>query len=37
MTSSKNSFLNWYVNPEMPKVAVDDFIKIGKAENGLDK
>jgi len=32
-----NSFLNWYVNPEMPKNAVNDFIEIGKSENGLDK
>jgi adenine-specific DNA-methyltransferase len=34
---SKNSFLNWYVNPEMPEEAVDDFIAIGETENGLDK
>ena len=34
---AKNSFLNWYVNPEMPEEAVDDFIEIGKAEKGLDK
>ncbi|MFO7972080.1 MAG: site-specific DNA-methyltransferase [Desulfobacterales bacterium] len=32
-----NSFLNWYVNPEMPEEAVDDFIEIGKSENGLEK
>ncbi len=32
-----NSFLNWYVNPEMPDDAVDDFIAIGNEENGLDK
>ena len=32
-----NSFLNWYVNPEMPEDAVHDFIEIGKEENGLDK
>ena len=33
---AKNSFLNWYVNPEVPTEAVDDFIKIGKGENGLE-
>jgi len=34
---AENSFLNWYVNPEMPEEAVNDFIEIGKDENGLDK
>jgi adenine-specific DNA-methyltransferase len=34
---AENSFLNWYVNPEMPKEAVNDFIQIGKTENGLEK
>lgn len=34
---SKNSFLNWYVNPEIPEEAVNDFIEIGKGENGLEK
>lgn len=34
---AENSFLNWYVNPEMPKEAVNDFITIGKTENGLEK
>jgi len=34
---AKNSFLNWYVNSEMPEEAINDFIEIGKAENGLDK
>ncbi len=34
---AENSFLNWYVNPEMPEQAVNEFIEIGKAENGLDK
>ena len=34
---AENSFLNWYVNPEMPQEAVNDFIEIGKSENGLDK
>ena len=33
----KNSFLNWYVNPETPEEAVADFIEIGKSENGLEK
>ena len=32
-----NSFLNWYVNPETPDDAVNDFIAIGQGENGLDK
>ncbi len=32
-----NSFLNWYVNPQVPDEAVNDFIKIGKTPNGLDK
>ena len=34
---AENSFLNWYVNPEVPTEAVDDFIEIGKGEGGLDK
>lgn len=34
---AENSFLNWYVNPEIPEEAVSDFIDIGKTENGLDK
>jgi len=34
---AENSFLNWYVNPEMPQEAVNDFTEIGKTENGLDK
>ena len=34
---AENSFLNWYVNPELPTEAVDDFIEIGKGEGGLDK
>lgn len=34
---AENSFLNWYVNAEMPKKAVNDFVEIGKTENGLDK
>ena len=34
---AENSFLNWYVNPEIPEDAVKDFIEIGQDENGLDK
>ena len=34
---AENSFLNWYVNAEMPEEAVNDFVEIGKTENGLDK
>jgi len=35
--SDKNSFLNWYVNPEMPEEAVTNFIEIERFENGLEK
>ncbi|RJQ24378.1 site-specific DNA-methyltransferase [Candidatus Parcubacteria bacterium] len=34
---AENSFLNWYINPEMPEEAINDFIEIGKSENGLEK
>ena len=34
---AENSFLNWYVNPEMPEDAVDDFIAIGEGKNGVSK
>ena len=34
---AENSFLNWYVNAEIPEDAVADFIEIGKGENGLKK
>ncbi len=34
---AENSFLNWYVNPEIPAEALTDFIAIGKKENGLEK
>ena len=34
---AENSFLNWYVNPEIPEDAVEDFIEIGQGENGLEK
>ena len=30
---AENSFLNWYVNPEMPEDALNDFIKIGEEED----
>ena len=29
---AKNSFLNWYINEEMPEEAVNDFIAIGTLE-----
>ena len=29
---AENAFLNWYVNPEMPKAAVNDFIAIDDVE-----
>ena len=29
---SENSFLNWYVNEEMPQEAIEDFIAIGDVE-----
>ena len=34
---AENSFLNWYVNPEIPEDAVENFIEIGQGENGLEK
>ena len=34
---AENSFLNWYVNPDIPEDAVEEFIEIGQTENGLDK
>ena len=34
---AENSFLNWYVNPEIPEDAAEDFIEIGQTENGLKK
>ena len=34
---TEKSFLNWYVNPQMPQEAISDFEAIGKEENGLDK
>ena len=34
---AENSFLNWYVNPERPEDAVENFIEVGQSENGLGK
>ena len=34
---AENSFLNWYVNAEIPEDAVENFIEIGQGENGLEK
>ncbi|MDE2888525.1 MAG: site-specific DNA-methyltransferase [Gemmatimonadota bacterium] len=34
---SENSFLNWYVNPEIPEEALADFIAIGDSANGMDQ
>jgi len=34
---AEGSFLNWYVNPAMPEEAVNDFIALGKEENGFEK
>ena len=34
---AEGSFLNWYVNPEMPEEAVSDFIILGQEPNGLEK
>jgi adenine-specific DNA-methyltransferase len=34
---TEGSFLNWYVNPQMPEEATKDFEAIGKEENGLKK
>ena len=34
---AEDSFLNWYVNPDMPEEAMNDFIALGKEEKGLEK
>ena len=34
---AEGSFLNWYVNPQMPEEAIKDFEAIGKEEKGLEK
>ncbi len=34
---AEGSFLNWYVNPEMPEEAIKDFEALGKEPDGLEK
>ncbi|HOS65682.1 MAG TPA: site-specific DNA-methyltransferase [Candidatus Latescibacteria bacterium] len=34
---AEGSFLNWYVNPQVPEDAVKDFEAIGQEEDGLKK
>jgi len=34
---AEGSFLNWYVNHEVPEDAAKDFEAIGREENGLEK
>jgi len=34
---AESSFLNWYINPEMPEEAIKDFEAIGKEEKGFEK
>lgn len=34
---TENSFLNWYINPNNPAKAIEDFIAVGKQDNGLVK
>ncbi|MCA2001924.1 MAG: site-specific DNA-methyltransferase [Chloroflexi bacterium] len=34
---AEDSFLNWYVNPQMPEEAIHDFEAIGKEPDGLEK
>jgi len=34
---AEGSFLNWYVNPEMPEEAVKDFEALSTQENGFEK
>jgi len=31
------SFLNWYINPEMPEEAIKDFEALGQGEQGVEK
>lgn len=33
----KESFLNWYANPEMPNEAVKNFQSLGNQEQGFEK
>lgn len=32
-----DSFLNWYVNPQLPEAAINDFVAVGQEPGGLDK
>lgn len=34
---AEDSFLNWYVNPQMPEDAVKDFEALGQQDDGLKK
>jgi len=34
---AEGSFLNWYINPQLPDKAIKDFENIGKVENGFKK
>lgn len=34
---AKEAFLNWYVNPEAPDQAIEDFEAIGTQDEGLEK
>ena len=34
---AKDSFLKWYVNPQMPEEAVNDFMALGNEPDGLEK
>jgi adenine-specific DNA-methyltransferase len=34
---AEGSFLNWYVNPQIPEEAIKDFEAIGKSEDGVKK
>jgi len=34
---AKNSVLDWFVNPQVPEDAINDFEEIGRQENGLEK
>jgi len=34
---AEDSFLNWYVNPEVPEDAIKDFEELGKGKDGLEK
>ena len=34
---AKGSFLNWYVKPQVPEEAIQDFETLGKEENGIEK